>query len=132
MESGSKHFSTSAPLQHTFESLANGDSPTFSQSENERLVREIQNTDKRREVVDFDTIGIKPKSPRQRRKSLHPSDERQARDPRDEAKGIATSNDESHYTQIPTVDFDGLSWPSEKYHHYLFLCLYLTRYRHTC
>src|ERR1700759_2397442 len=94
------HFSTSAPVRGTIVALTNGEKPEFSSSEKERLIREIQNTDRKREVVDFDVIDSKFKSPRQRRKSLHPSDERQARDPRDEARGAVVAEDEAHYTQV--------------------------------
>jgi hypothetical protein len=54
-----------------------------------------------------------------RRRSLHPSDERQARHPRDEAltpqEGVSrqqTPDPLAGAAQQPTVDFDGLSWPS--------------------
>jgi GTP cyclohydrolase I len=110
MEEQSDQLSTSASTTYI-----NGDS-SYSTADRDRLLREIQNTDKKREVVDFDS-SMRPKSPRQRRKSLHPSDERSARDPRDEARGAiantkSEAENEAHYTQIPTVDFDGLSWPS--------------------
>ncbi|KAF2673327.1 GTP cyclohydrolase I [Microthyrium microscopicum] len=51
---------------------------------------------------------------KQRRKSLHPADERSARDPRDEAVTPSTSRNTSTapQQQLPAVDFDGLSWPS--------------------
>jgi GTP cyclohydrolase I len=41
-------------------------------------------------------------------------DEEHARDPRDEAlePTPSTSRPESPFTQHPTIDFDGLSWPS--------------------
>jgi GTP cyclohydrolase I len=41
-------------------------------------------------------------------------DEEHARDPRDEAPEAVptTSRPESPFTQHPTIDFDGLSWPS--------------------
>jgi hypothetical protein len=57
-----------------------------------------------------------------RRRSLHPSDERQARHPRDEAltpqEGASRLQSPDARAgagdgaQRPTVDFDGLSWPS--------------------
>ena len=54
-----------------------------------------------------------------RRRSLHPSDERQARHPRDEALtpqegGSRLQSPDAHAggAQKPAVDFDGLSWPS--------------------
>jgi hypothetical protein len=59
--------------------------------------------------------------PHQRRRSLHPSDERQARHPRDEAltPRAGASRPQSPegargvgHAQPPAVDFDGLSWPS--------------------
>lgn len=47
------------------------------------------------------------------RKSI---DEAPARDPRDEAHTPtpSTSRPESPFTQYPTIDFDGLSWPSRQ------------------
>jgi hypothetical protein len=114
MDSENNSLSSSVPLRDGFGSAPNGGKPEFSSSERERLIREIQSTDKKREVVDFDAVDSKLRSPRPRRKSLHPSDERQARDPRDEARGkVDEDQDEAHYTKIPTVDFDGLSWPSK-------------------
>jgi hypothetical protein len=49
-----------------------------------------------------------------RRSSLHPAEERSARDPRDEAIIPAASREVINGPpQFPAVDFDGLSWPSE-------------------
>jgi hypothetical protein len=54
-----------------------------------------------------------------RRRSLHPSDERQARHPRDEAQTpqegasrLQSPDARVGGAQKPAVDFDGLSWPS--------------------
>ena len=54
-------------------------------------------------------------SRKQRRKSIHPTDERSARDPRDEAVTPTDSREQSQVPsqQYPAVDFDGLSWPSK-------------------
>jgi hypothetical protein len=89
--------------------LTNGDS--------QRLVREITQTSKKREAVNLSHLEPKksslkqPKRSFKRRKSL--ADERQARDPRDEARTPSISRPESPFTQYPAVDFDGLSWPSK-------------------
>lgn len=53
---------------------------------------------------------------KKRRSSLHPGEERSARDPRDEAVVPLTNKDTSSPNQYPALDFDGLSWPSELYH----------------
>jgi GTP cyclohydrolase I len=47
-------------------------------------------------------------------------DEEHARDPRDEAAEATptTSRPESPFTQHPTIDFDGLSWPSMRSTHF--------------
>jgi hypothetical protein len=99
--------------------LTNGNSLHSQPSHNverEQLINSIMATNKKREVVEFDLPSNGPKSPQTRRRSLHPSDERNARDPRDEAKSpgaVSAPRPESPITKLPTVDFDGLSWPSE-------------------
>jgi hypothetical protein len=65
--------------------------------------------------------GAAAPGPHARRRSLHPSDERQARHPRDEAltpqEGASRLQSPdgragAAQQQQPAVDFDGLSWPS--------------------
>jgi GTP cyclohydrolase I len=55
--------------------------------------------------------GLAPKEPRPSRTAI---DEEHARDARDEAPvpTPSISRPESPFTQHPTIDFDGLSWPS--------------------
>ena len=77
-----------------------------------------------RQLVDLDEPSSyfgnanKPKvngTPAKEHKSRASIDEEHARDARDEAP-IATpsiSRPESPFTQHPTIDFDGLSWPSK-------------------
>src|ERR1700712_1984967 len=80
-------------------------------AEREQLINSIMSTNRKREVVEFDPPSNTSKDPRARRRSLHPSDERNARDPRDEAKipgAVTAPRPESPITQLPTVDFDGL------------------------
>jgi GTP cyclohydrolase IA len=83
--------------------------------ERQEVINSILATNKRREAIEFSLPTNGPSSPRMRRRSLHPSDERSARDPRDKAKtsGASVPRAESPYTKCPTVDFDGLSWPSK-------------------
>ena len=95
--------SDSKPKQLQPVRIINGDS--------QRLLREISQTSKKREAADQSHLSPMKKSPKQRRKSL--ANERQARDPRDEARTPSTSRHESPFTMCPAVDFDGLSWPSE-------------------
>jgi hypothetical protein len=83
--------------------LLNGDSQLLQQ--------EIAQTDKKRKVVDMSYLEPKRRSPKQRRKGL--ADERQARDPRDEAITPNNSRGESPFAQQRAIDFDGLSWPSK-------------------
>jgi hypothetical protein len=81
----------------------------------------------------FEMNGYAPKESRQSRPSI---DEEHARDARDEAT-IPTpsiSRPESPFTQHPTIDFDGLSWPSkcsisERYMHKL---MFPRRRRNSC
>jgi hypothetical protein len=104
-------------VQKALDSRSSDDITRAGQGETERqeLINSILATNKRREVIEFSLPTNAPSSPGMRRRSLHPSDERSARDPRDQAKtsGGSVPRSESPYTKCPTVDFDGLSWPSK-------------------
>jgi GTP cyclohydrolase I len=108
--------------------LANGTSPLHvnqevrDQKERDNLRASIKGSSTRRHVVDLDDPNgdFTKKSPTENshgskvsRKSL---DEVPARDPRDEAHTPtpSASRPESPFTQHPTIDFDGLSWPSRQ------------------
>ncbi|KAF2703451.1 GTP cyclohydrolase I [Pleomassaria siparia CBS 279.74] len=109
--------------------MMNGSSPlhvsTETRDKNERdsLFAAIQTSNRGRQAVDFDAAPDyfpKPsgsnadyRGAMERHKILHSeieveghSDDRAARTP------LATSRAQSPYTQHPTIDFDGLSWPS--------------------
>jgi len=69
--------------------------------------------DKSPQKMEALTNGTQALALSARRRSLHPADERSARHPRDEAFTPAESRDASQApSQIPPIDFDGLSWPS--------------------
>jgi GTP cyclohydrolase I len=107
-----------AIVQNALDSRSSDDITRAGQGETERqeLINSILATNKRREVIEFSLPINGPSSPRMRRRSLHPSDERSARDPRDQAKMSASGSaprPEGPYTKFPTVNFDGLSWPSK-------------------
>lgn len=67
--------------------------------------------------LNLEELGLAERSPRRNRPAaIDNLDEAKPRDPRDEASPPTpptTSRSISPYTQNPTVDFDGLSWPSE-------------------
>ncbi|OCL09373.1 GTP cyclohydrolase I [Glonium stellatum] len=113
--------------------LANGTSPlhisteTRDKRERESLYAAIQSSNSHgRQPIDFDTPNehnatspgpkLDQRAVRARTKPL-PNDieEQPARDPKDETVSptpLAMSRAQSPYTQHPTIDFDGLSWPS--------------------
>jgi len=113
--------------------LTNGTSPlhasteTRDKRERESLYAALQSSNSHgRQAIDFDAPngynstppGPRPdqRATRTRSKPL-PNDveEEHARDPRDEVVSptpLAMSRAQSPYTQHPTIDFDGLSWPS--------------------
>ncbi|KAJ9639857.1 GTP cyclohydrolase 1 [Coniosporium apollinis] len=114
--------------------LLNGSSPlnpvheNRNRKERENLFASIQSSNgPRREPIDLDgpngfySDHKPPKSEANTnarhgaRRSIENLDEVHARDPRDEAAPptpLATSRPASPFTQYPTIDFDGLSWPS--------------------
>ncbi len=108
--------------------LANGTSPLHisreirDQKERENLRASIKVSSTRRHVVDLDDPnGYLPKKPSPESQDSHGAktsrrviDEGHARDPRDEASPPTPSvtRPSSPFTQHPTIDFDGLSWPS--------------------
>jgi GTP cyclohydrolase I len=108
--------------------LANGSSPLHisrevrDQNERDNLRASINVSSTRRHVVDLDDPnGYFPKKSssesqdsRGAKTSRRTIDEGHARDPRDEASPPtpSTTRPSSPFTQHPTIDFDGLSWPS--------------------
>ncbi|OCK75318.1 GTP cyclohydrolase I [Lepidopterella palustris CBS 459.81] len=109
-------------------SLLNTGTESRDKKERESLFAAIQSSNSHgRQVVVFD-------APNGHNNSTHPSsksdqksgrnkpkalpehiEEENARDPRDEVASttpLAMSRAQSPYTQHPTIDFDGLSWPS--------------------
>ncbi|KAF2455529.1 hypothetical protein BDY21DRAFT_67274 [Lineolata rhizophorae] len=105
---------SSSPLHHT-------STPTSTEArdkrERETLFTAIQNSNKRRrEIIDLDEEGSggggtgRP-TKRNTRNSSKTSDEADGKD-EPPATPLAMSRPQSPYTQNPTIDFDGLSWPS--------------------
>lgn len=108
--------------------LTNGTSPLHmsqevrNQKERDNLRASIKVSSTRRHVVDLDDPnGFFPKKPSPENQDSHLAktsrraiDEGHARDPRDEASPPtpSTTRPSSPFTQHPTIDFDGLSWPS--------------------
>ena len=104
--------------------LINGSSPLTTQEsrdahERENAFASIKSSMGPRKVpIDLEGNYFQPHAhahPRDKRPSkLANLEEVDARDPRDEPAWTpsATSRCTSPYTQAPTVDFDGLSWPS--------------------
>ena len=114
--------------------LTNGTSPlhasteTRDKRERESLYAAIQSSNSHgRQAIDFDApngYNSTPQGPRPDQRATRtrskplPNDveEGHARDPRDEVVSptpLAMSRAQSPYTQHPTIDFDGLSWPSK-------------------
>lgn len=114
--------------------LANGSSPlhmsqeTRDKKERENLYAAIESSSSRgRQPVDLDAPNFYaahqphptyPKNSFPKHRILPTNlEEEHARDPRDEAIShtpLAMSRAQSPYTQHPTIDFDGLSWPSKQ------------------
>jgi len=108
--------------------LTNGTSPLHisrevrDQKERDNLRASIKVSNTRRHVVDLDDPNNyfpKKSSPetqdsRGAKASRRTINEEHARDPRDEASPPtpSTTRPSSPFTQHPTIDFDGLSWPS--------------------
>ena len=116
--------------------LTNGDAALLpdafearDKKEREKLFNEIKSsTEQGRQPIDFDTLNGHPTSPPRSSSDSHtpktPSRlhadlgdiEEDARDPRDTAaeEPPVVVRSASPYTQNPAIDFDGLSWPSER------------------
>lgn len=92
------------------------------------LYASIERTNNRRRIpIDLETEDgsyARHRMPTLEQSSAHRThpnhlgdiEEEHARDPRDEAgplTPLATSRPQSPFTQYPTIDFDGLSWPSK-------------------
>lgn len=96
----------SSPLQNPVESR--------DKKEREALFESIRSSNARKRL----SIDLNMPDGVQQRNELHPDNlVEPARDPRDEAspRGSAnTSRPASPYTLNPTIDFDGLSWPSKQ------------------
>lgn len=96
----------SSPLQNPVESR--------DKKEREALFESIRSSNARKRL----SIDLNMPDGVQQRNELRPDDlVEPARDPRDEAspRGSAnTSRPASPYTLNPTIDFDGLSWPSKQ------------------
>ena len=100
--------------------LTNGNSPlqnpieSRDKKEREALFESIRSSNSRKRL----SIDLNMPDGVQHRNELRPDDLGEpARDPRDEAspRGSAnTSRPASPYTLNPTIDFDGLSWPSKQ------------------
>lgn len=109
--------------------LTNGSSPLSTaqarqKKEREDLFAAIETSHRGRQVVDFDTPnGYFPESssgrpvgsramPERLRIAPHEIEEEDDGHRGSAPTPLATSRAQSPYTQHPTIDFDGLSWPS--------------------
>ena len=108
--------------------LTNGAGPLHisrevrDQKERDNLRDSIKVSNTRRHVVDLDDPNgyfpekslLESQGSRGAKASRRAIDEEHARDPRDEASPPtpSTTRPSSPFTQHPTIDFDGLSWPS--------------------
>ncbi|KAH7042601.1 hypothetical protein B0J12DRAFT_673385 [Macrophomina phaseolina] len=101
----------------------NGSTPTEARDRRERehLFASIQSSSSARQPIDLihpNGTASKAQTPNMdhgKNHALNGIVEEHARDPRDEATPptpLATSRPQSPFTQHPTIDFDGLSWPS--------------------
>lgn len=117
--------------------LTNGTSPLHvpsevifesrDQKERDNLLASIKASNTRRKPIEFNgpngyfpqPLQPKPERPAKAQDGVGSTsdhvEEIRARDPRDEAAPPTPSGSRPHspFTQYPTVDFDGLSWPSE-------------------
>lgn len=108
--------------KHLPSHLINGSSPLVNQETRDAREREsafasIQSSmGPRKAPIDLEGNYFQPQThahPRDKRPSkLANLDEAEARDPRDDWASQQTSRASSPYTTAPTIDFDGLSWPS--------------------
>lgn len=113
------------PLSAVPPHVVNGSTPTEArdQRERENLFNSIQSSASARQPIDLthpNGTYSKPQTHkmdlvRSKAHALNGVAEEHARDARDEATPptpLATSRPQSPFTQHPTIDFDGLSWPS--------------------
>ncbi|OJD33009.1 gtp cyclohydrolase i [Diplodia corticola] len=112
------------PLSAVPPHVVNGTSTTQTRDQRERdnLYASIQSSASARQPIELarpDGVYSKPQTHKTDlvRGKAHMVNglEEHARDPRDEASPptpLATSRPQSPFTQHPTIDFDGLSWPS--------------------
>ena len=99
--------------------LTNGSSPLHTsiesrdKKEREALFESIRSSNERKRL----SIDLSAPEKAGMRHEMRPDDLGEpARDPRDEASPRSSANPSrpaSPYTLNPTIDFDGLSWPSE-------------------
>lgn len=94
------------------------------QKEREHLFAAIENSNRGRSVVDFDQAGpngffsessvadVNGRGESQRHRLLREQDGDELHHVAPLRTPLATSRAHSPYTQHPTIDFDGLSWPS--------------------
>ncbi|CAD0090049.1 unnamed protein product [Aureobasidium vineae] len=115
--------------KHIPSHLINGSSPLVNheKAQENRDARERENAFKsiqssmgpKKEPVDLEGNYFQPHAsaqPRDKRPAkLANLEEAEARDPRDDWASQQTSRASSPYTLAPTIDFDGLSWPSMLY-----------------
>ena len=87
--------------------------------ERDSIYASIQSSNRGRPAVNFDTPnGSYPKSHHDHTSLIHSENEEEeytnhVREDITPPTPLATSRAHSPYTQHPTIDFDGLSWPSE-------------------
>jgi GTP cyclohydrolase I len=109
----------SSPLKKSVNSIKSRD-----QKERESLHHAIQISERGRQVVNFDgpnsyfTENVKGSTTDANGSSVHDKHLIQNsgmgdEDHHESATPLATSRAHSPYTQLPTIDFDGLSWPSK-------------------
>ncbi|KAF2091162.1 GTP cyclohydrolase I [Saccharata proteae CBS 121410] len=115
---------SSKPMSAVPSHLTNGtstpNSPTETRDRRERenLFASIQSSHSTRQPIDLtapNSVYAKPQTHRKAMHALNGIEEERARDPRDDAgppTPLAISRPQSPFTQHPTIDFDGLSWPS--------------------
>ena len=116
---GSSQPPVSSPLKKSVNSIKSRD-----QKERESLHHAIQLSERGRQVVNFDgpnsyfSEDVKGSTTDTNGGSTHSkhlirNGEMGDEDHHESATPLATSRAHSPYTQHPTIDFDGLSWPSK-------------------
>lgn len=115
------------PLSAVPPHVVNGSTPTESRDQRERdsLFASIQSSASARQPIDLTHPNGTFSKPQTHKMDLvrgkaHMVNgvEEHARDAKDEASPptpLATSRPQSPFTQHPTIDFDGLSWPSKEH-----------------